>query len=132
MNLIVDTSVWSLALRRDPPANHPKVALLEELIKNGESIYLLGVIVQEILQGIRKTSNFKKVMEHLSAFPVIHLRLDDHVEAAKLWNHCASKGVLAGTIDFLIAAVAIRSHCRLLTTDEDFSRIARHSKLRVL
>jgi predicted nucleic acid-binding protein len=132
MNVLVDTSVWSLALRRTKESTHPKVELLRELLQTEQPIYLLGVILQEILQGIRKQSDFRKLIVSLEPFPLIHLKKEDYIEAAKLRNHCASKGIQAGTIDFLIASTAIRYGCGLLTADEDFARISNIAPLRLL
>ena len=132
MNVIVDTSVWSLALRRTPSEQIPPAQKLTRLIQKGESIFLLGVILQELLQGLRSRKDFNHLLDKLTAFPVIEPRRVDYVEAARLRNQCAAKGIQAGTIDFQIAAICIQYGCLLLTTDRDFDAIARHSALKLL
>lgn len=132
MNVIVDTSVWSLALRRTPSDQTLPVQKLTQFIQKGESIFLLGVILQEILQGLRSQKEMQSLLELLSAFPIIEPRRADYVAAAKLRNHCAVKGIQAGTIDFLIAAICIQYQCGLLTTDQDFTFIAQHSALKLI
>lgn len=124
MKIIVDTSVWSLALRRPAPAGHPKVQKLEELIQIGEGITLLGIIVTELLQGVRDKGRFQELKGALEPFPLIEPFRDDYLYAAELANQCLAKGIQASTIDFLIAAAAIRHEASLMTTDQDFGHIA--------
>jgi predicted nucleic acid-binding protein len=133
LNILVDTCVWSLALRRDARGGaHPAVFKLRSLIEAGQPIVILGIILQEILQGVRSQAQYERLRAALASFPLIEPRRADYEEAAALRNACRSRGVQAGTIDFLVAAAAIRHNCALLTTDQDFSRISRHSSLRLV
>lgn len=132
MSVIVDTSVWSLGLRRTDHPSSLSVQKLTRLIQEGESIFLLGIILQEVLQGLRSQKDFSRLLDKLSVYPLIEPRREDYIEAARLRNQCSAKGVQAGTVDFLIAAMCIQYQCLLLTTDKDFSAIARHSTLRLL
>lgn len=131
MKYIVDTSVWSLALRRNNKRKSPVVEGLQQLLEGGTPIFMLGIIYQEILQGIRHEDQFKKIRDDLRILPTIDLSKDDHEEAARLFNVCRSHGVQASTIDCLIAVAAIRNDCILLTTDRDFEHIAKHSPLKI-
>jgi predicted nucleic acid-binding protein len=132
MSIIVDTSVWSLALRRGNPSSNGQVQKLAAAIKQGQCIELPGVILQEVLQGIKNASDFEKVKAHLEAFSLLELNREDYVAAAQLMNHCRSNGIQASTIDFQIAASCIRHDCQLLTSDNDFQHIARFSSLQLL
>ncbi|MBN4054798.1 PIN domain-containing protein [Nitrospira defluvii] len=132
MNVIVDTSVWSLAFRRKSYFPTPPVQELTRLIQEEEPIFLIGVILQELLQGIRSQEHFNRLSGRLKSFPLIEPRRKDYIEAARLRNQCGKKGVQAGTIDFLIAAICIQYHCYLLTTDRDFGLIAEESTLKLL
>ncbi len=132
MNVIVDTSVWSLALRRKSGQITPPVEKLIDLIQKEENIFLLGVILQELLQGIKFLKDFSHLIEKLSPFPLIEPNRKDYIDAARLRNHCSSKGTQAGTVDFLIASICIRYNCCLLTTDQDFKSIAGCSTLKLL
>ncbi|MFH0800211.1 MAG: PIN domain-containing protein [Pseudomonadota bacterium] len=132
MNYIVDTSVWSQALRREHHRETEEVRKLAILLSEGERIFLPGIILQEILQGVQRSEQFKQIREALSCFPVPETGRDDYVFAAELFNHCRSKGVQAATVDFMIASLAIRHKCLLLTSDKDFVHIARHSDLKLL
>ena len=132
MSILVDTSVWSLALRRsDGGARHPTVSTLRSLIEQGEEIHLTGAILQEVLQGVRDRSQCARLRSALKPFPLIELGRADYETAAELSNHCRSRGVQAETIDFLITAAAVRHRCTLLTADQDFVHIARLSPLRL-
>lgn len=131
MRLLVDISVWSLALRRADGQETNEGRILRRLIAEEEDIFLLGIILQEILQGIRNKSDFLTLREYLDAFPTIELKREDYVYAASLKNTLMKKGVQASTIDALIASVAIEYDLVLFTTDQDFHHIARHTKLRL-
>jgi len=132
MSIVVDTSVLSHALRRGTPSNDPQVKKLTYLLNRGEDFSLLGVILQEILQGIRNQEDFEKVKEHLQIFPILTLDRQDYIAAAELKNKCMTHGINAGTIDFQIAAACIQHDCSLLTCDNDFTHIASCSSLQLI
>ena len=124
MKVLVDTSVWSLALRRNLPSPHPKVEKLRSWIESGEEVFLLGVIFTELLQGFREKKDFDRVHKALEPFPLLDLTRHDYRFAAEIRNLCLTKGIQTSTIDVLIAAAAIEHEIPLLTTDNDFDRIA--------
>jgi len=131
MRILVDTSIWSLALRRPSGVVNPEAALLKRIIEQGEDIYLLGIILQEVLQGIRKPNDFVALKEYFKAFPLIDLAREDYIRAAELKNHLVRKGKQGNTIDALIASAAISRHCHLFTADKHFTHIAEHSELKL-
>ena len=124
MNVLVDTSVWSLALRRNSPRGTPAEMELVELIREGR-VLMLGAIRQELLSGIRSNEQFKKLRDGLRAFSDIVLEEADYEEAASCFNRCRAKGVQGSNTDFLICAVAIGRNATVLTTDDDFEGFAR-------
>jgi predicted nucleic acid-binding protein len=132
MKILVDTSVWSLALRRQSSAVNAEAVLLRTLIEQGEDIFMLGIILQEILQGVRNPKDFNQLKEYFAAFPIIELMREDYIKAAELKNHLIRNGKQVGAIDALIASAAISCGCSLFTTDQDFTYIAMHSKLKLL
>ena len=132
MNVLVDTSVWSLALRRDAPPNVREVRVLRECLERGEFLFTTGIILQELLQGFRGPKQRERLIERLSEFPVIVPDLSNHVQAAQLQTTCRRKGIQAGTVDALLAQLAIHHELELLTTDDDFKLIARYFPLRLL
>lgn len=130
MKVLVDTSVWSAALGKGRAEGSPAVEQLRKHVLRGE-VVLLGVILQEVLQGFRAAKAFGLAASKLSAFPLLQLGRADHVDAAELRRKCASKGITASTVDCQIASAAIHHRCRLLTLDHDFEHIARVSALRL-
>lgn len=132
MTLFVDTSVWSLALRRSAtPLDYPEVKRLGEALLAGEPTLTTGLVLQELLQGIRGAKAHDDIVGRFRALPMIAPERDDHVRAAILRNECRRKGLQVGTIDALLAQLCLRHELTLLTTDTDFSRIADTAPLKV-
>lgn len=131
MTLFVDTSVWSLALRRDTPPEHPAVAVLRRALLDGETIVTTGIVIQELLQGFRGAKDQTRIIERFQALPLLNPDREMHVQAALLRNACRRKGVQLGTIDALIAQLCIGHDLALLTTDNDFVHAARFIPLRL-
>ncbi len=131
MSLFVDTSVWSLALRRDAPAAAAQVAELARALENGDPVLTTGLILQELLQGFSGPKAREQIVERFSALPVLVPDRQDHIEAAELRNRCRRQGVQIGTIDALIAQLCLRHNLVLLTCDSDFQSMARHCALRI-
>ncbi|MDE3156216.1 MAG: PIN domain-containing protein [Acidobacteriota bacterium] len=125
MKVLVDTSVWSLALRRrQRSGDDASVVELLSLVDEGR-VAMIGPIRQEILSGIRDRSVFERLRNQLSAFPDEPLETEDFERAAEHFNTCRARGVQGSNTDFLLCAVSERRDCPLLTTDEDFRRFAR-------
>jgi hypothetical protein len=124
MRLFVDTSVWSLALRRDSPPALPEVRLLTRALQSGDLVFTTGIILQELLQGFAGPRARDGILGRFSALPFLVPERADHVEASTLRNACRQRGIQVGTIDALVAALCLRYDLHLLTTDADFQRMA--------
>jgi predicted nucleic acid-binding protein len=127
-NVLVDTPVWSLALRRkaaglkaEEKAIHQQ---LIDLIQAGR-VQMMGPIRQEILTGIREQSLFTRIRDFLRSFDEPGIDLQDYEEAARMHNVCRTRGMAASPIDVLICAVAHRRSWRIFTLDRDFNHYAR-------
>ncbi|MFO1455074.1 MAG: PIN domain-containing protein [Steroidobacteraceae bacterium] len=131
MTLLVDTSVWSLAFRRDGEQRAPPVIALRAALEGGDSIFITGIILQELLQGFSGPKARKELLEKFAALPMLVPDRMDHVDAAELRNRCRRAGVQLGTVDALIAQLCIRHDLTLLTMDGDFAAAAKHSELKV-
>lgn len=131
MSLFVDTSIWSLALRRDSPAPDAQVKALVLALESGETLLTTGLVLQELLQGFAGPKSRDQLLDRFSAIPLLVPDRDDHVQAAELRNRCRRRGVQVGTIDALLAQLCIRHDLTMLTADEDFGRIAKHSTLKL-
>ena len=124
MKVLVDTSVWSLALRR--PGNHPlnpeqraTVNALGDLVRDGRAM-MIGAIRQELLSGIKTESQFELVRDSLGAFEDVLLSREIYESAAQAFNSCRANGVQGSNTDFLICAVSILHHVPIFSLDGDF------------
>jgi predicted nucleic acid-binding protein len=131
LSIFVDTSVWSLALRRDGPSSAAQVVALIRMIESGEPILTTGFVLQELLQGFSAPKAREQILERFTALPLLVPGRQDHVDAAELRNTCRRHGVQAGTIDALFAQLCIRHNLLMLTSDNDFQSIAKHCALRI-
>ena len=127
MLVLVDTPIWSLALRRgDADLNQREqrlTAALRELIQDGRA-QIVGPVRQELFSGIREESSLKRLRDQLRAFEQVPLEVADYEEAASLNNRCRARGIAGSAIDFLICAIALRRNWQIFTTDRDFPRYA--------
>jgi predicted nucleic acid-binding protein len=131
MTLLVDTSVWSLALRRDAKSNAPQVGALRGALGGAESVVTTGLILQELLQGFAGPRARRDILERFGALPLLTPDRQDYIDAADLRNRCRRAGIQLGTIDALLAQLCVRHQLTLLTTDNDFDSAAKHCALRV-
>lgn len=134
MRVLVDTTIWSLALRRRPASRNPDetkvVKAWEDLVRDSR-VVLLGLIRQEILSGIADGRQFERLRDALSPFSDEAIETDDHVRAAEHFNRCRAAGINGSPVDFLITSVAERLAVPIMTTDSDFTRFARHLPIRL-
>ena len=131
MTVLVDTSVWSLALRRDAVDRCPEVEALRVALQDGEPVVTTGLVLQELLQGFSGPRDRSRIIDRFGALPLISPDRQDHIDAAALRNLCRRSGLQVGTIDAILAQLCIRHDLTMLTTDKDFAGMAAHSALRV-
>jgi predicted nucleic acid-binding protein len=121
--ILVDTPVWSLALRRkaaDQAVQERHLTqLLYTLVDEGR-VQLLGAVRQELLSGLREESQFRRLRDYLRDFPDVPVETEDYEEAARASNQCRSAGIAASPVDMLMCAVAVRHRWDILTADRDF------------
>jgi predicted nucleic acid-binding protein len=130
--IVVDTSVLSLVFRR--PSNAADSAVRQayrKLISEGAPVGVPGIVVQELLSGVRSAKQFDELVYVLLGFEVLLAGVNHHIEAAQLVNRCRKRGIACSTPDALIAALTIAENAELFTTDDDFQRLARHESLRL-
>jgi predicted nucleic acid-binding protein len=123
VTLFVDTTVWSLALRRDTVPDIPEVSALKHALETGQSLATTGCVLQELLQGFSGPKASEAIIERFRSLPLIVPDRQDYIEAAALRNQCRRSGVQTGTIDALIAQLCVRHELTLLSTDGDFKHI---------
>lgn len=126
MKLLVDSSVWSLALRRKDaaslsPDEQKLKAELAQAIQDGR-VAMIGLIRQELLSGIKEEAQFDNLKAALDPFLDERIDTADHEYAARIYNECRNQGVEAGTVDMLICAVAMRRKWQVLSGDGGLNR----------
>jgi len=129
MKVLVDTTVWSLALRRPKDRaldgeQSRVVDALADLIRDGRAV-LLGAIRQELLCGIRSAQQFEQLRLGLAAFEDLALPGAVYESAAQAFNHCRANGVQGSNTDFLICAAAMHHGVPIFSTDADFAQYQR-------
>lgn len=130
--VLVDTSVWSLALRKKDTTESEQriIAQLSKLILDLDLV-MIGPIRQEILSGISDQKMFLTLRERLSIFEDFPITTHDYEVAAEFCNECRKHGIQGSHIDFLICAVAVNHDMSILTLDQDFLDYRTYIKLRL-
>ena len=131
MSLFVDTSVWSLALRRDVQQSAPEVSTLRDALLGADQVFTTGLVLQELLQGFAGPKARDQLVERFAALAFLVPDREDHIEAAEIRNSCRSRGVQVGTIDALLIQLSRRHDLVLLSTDKDFQSAAKHIEFRL-
>ena len=126
MSLLVDTSVWSLALRRDAELNMLEVVALRNALLGTDQVFSTGFVLQELLQGFSGPKARDSILERFTALAFIEPDRQDHIDAAEIRNTCRRHGVQIGTIDALLIQLSRRNDLELLTTDNDFRSARNH------
>ncbi len=125
MKVIVDTSVWSEALRKKSSPNQKIIKLLTEFIRDVR-VQLIGPIRQELLSGIKSEKQFEELKYYLSTFNDLLIKTEDYEKAAEFFNICRSNGIQGSNTDFLICAVANNNNLEIFTTDKDFENYQKY------
>jgi len=130
--ILVDTSVWSLALRKKEKTDQ-EMRVINQLSKiiNNLDMVIIGPIRQEILSGINDKKKYEELREKISIFEDFELHTYDYELAAELFNECRKHGIQGSHIDYLICAVAINNDMSILTLDNDFQLYKKHMKLKI-
>jgi len=128
MKILVDTSVWSLAFRREDPDE--AVTELKDIILSSMAV-MIGPVRQELLSGIRDENMYNRLKASLSAFIDLPIQTIDYETAAHFFNICRKNGVQGSHIDFLICAVASNHNLLIYTVDKDFLQYKRFLPIRL-
>lgn len=122
--VLVDTCIWSLALRRSTPKEATVAKQLTQLIDDNQ-VKIIGPIRQEMLSGYSEKSAYDRLRIKLNYFPNEPVLDIDYECAAEYSNICRAKGIQGSHIDFLICAVATRLKYTIFTTDKDFKHYSK-------
>lgn len=129
--VLVDTCIWSLALRSKAPKEAAVAEQLSQLI-NENRVRIIGPIRQELLSGYTDKNSFERLRQKITYFPNEPIFDADYESAAEYSNFCRSKGIQGSHIDSLICAVSIRAKFRIYTTDKDFQHYSKHLPISLL
>lgn len=129
MKVLVDTCIWSYALRYKDPKTEIELKL-KEIITDGRLV-IIGPVRQEILYGISKETQFKSLKELLSPFEDVPLTSNHFIKAAEFSNICMKKGIQGSSIDFLICSVAYLENIEIFTTDLDFKNYKKYLPIKL-
>lgn len=129
--IVLDTSLLSLAFRRRTHGAAEPVAVqaFRRLVAEDWPVLVPGIAYQELLSGLRTEQQFARLSELVSGFPIVLATHEHHTRAAQITNACRRAGVVASTVDALIAAMTLDLKGRLFSLDGDFSAMAPHCDL---
>jgi predicted nucleic acid-binding protein len=128
--VIVDTTVWIDFFSGRPS---PEVQLLEGFLKGGRDICICGVILAEVLQGIREDKDYKRTLSRFDSFLFLDLDRAAFIRAAQIYRALRRRGItIRKSVDCMIAAVAIQHNLPLLHNDRDFDPIEKFCGLKVV
>lgn len=133
--ILLDTSVLSaVPRRREASAGEQDLSeALHGLLGSSQRVSVPGLVVQELLSGVREEAQFQRIKRVLLAgYPVVTATLGDHLLAADVTNKCRRKGIAASAGDALIAAMALNRRATLFSADADFNHIAKAVPLKLL
>lgn len=132
MKVLVDTSVWSLALRKQAavPGDLKAGSVLSELIRDLK-VEMIGPIRQEILSGISDPVKLQNLKERISPFSDIEIITEDYERAAQFSNECKRNGIQGSHTDFLICSVSVRLNLMIFTLDANFKEYLRFLPIRL-
>lgn len=119
--VLIDTCIWSLALRAKQPREIIVSQHLKQLIEQDQA-KIIGVIRQELLSGYSDIARYEKLRKQMSWFPNETIVDEDYETAALYSNQCRKQGIQGSSIDFLICAVAVRLNLKIFTEDKDFNQ----------
>jgi hypothetical protein len=128
VNLLVDTSVWSLAFRRDNDVVAKEIQALQHALEGADQVFTTGLVLQELLQGFSGPKARSQLIERFAALGFLQPDREDHIQAAEVRNLCRRAGVQIGTIDALLIQLCLRHDLVLLSSDKDFRSAAKHVK----
>lgn len=126
--VLVDTSVW-IDFFQASESSH--ALALESLIRDNNRAMICGIILQEVLQGIRDDKSYALTKDRLSRLPYLEIDKETYVFAASLYRILRVKGITALPVDVTLAGLAIQRGIPLYTRDEHFKVIAKYSNLKL-
>ncbi len=126
--VLVDSSIWIDYLQGSGSVHNNR---LEELIKDHNRTAICGIVLQEILQGIRDDKNYRTIRKSLASIPFINTDKETYLYSSALYRSLRKNGITVPPVDVTIASVAILNKLPLFTNDGHFKKIADFSDLKL-
>jgi predicted nucleic acid-binding protein len=126
--VLIDTSVW---IDYFQTAESSHALALDSLIRDNNRAVICGIIIQEILQGIRDDKSYRMTKDRLSRLPYLEIDKETYIYASSLFRILRAKGITVSPIDVTLAGLAVQRHLLLYTRDDHFKAIAEHSDLKL-
>jgi len=128
--ILVDTTVWIDFFTGKPTT---QVDILELLISEGQDICVCGLVLTEVLQGVREEKQYKKIRTYFDDLLFLPMTQAMHIHSAEIYRSLRKKGItIRKPIDCMIASVAIAHKVQLLHNDKDFTPIEKHCGLKAV
>lgn len=130
MMVLIDTSVWIDFFSSKPS---PQANSLETLIKDEEDICICGIVLTEVLQGIKHEKEYQKTKTFFKELLYLPMNYSTYLKSAEVYRTLRKKGITIGRVlDCLIASVALENNIPILHNDKDFLQIEKHCQLKIL
>jgi len=127
--VLIDTTVWIDFFRGEAT---PQVAVLERLIAESQDLCICGIVLTEVLQGIRDDGRYRQIKTHFDNLIFLPMTRMTFVKSAEMYRSLRKKGItVRKPVDCMIAAVAIAHEAQLLHNDRDFNPLQKHFSLKV-
>lgn len=126
--VLVDTSIW-IDFFQNNDSIHAQT--LDGLIRDNNRAVICGVVLQEILQGIKDNNSYELTKERLSRLPFLDANKETYIYASSLYRTLRRKGITVPSVDTTIAAIAVLTRIPLFTKDEYFKIITRYSEMKL-
>ena len=128
VKVLIDSSVWIDFFSARPL---PHVKAMESIIEHREGICICGIILAEVLQGIRNDSEFSKTKDLLNTLIFLPMQYAVFLRSAEIYRKLRKKGIIVRKpVDCMIASVAIENDIPLLHNDKDFKPIEKYCGLK--
>jgi predicted nucleic acid-binding protein len=125
---LIDSSAWIHFFNQTSPRH---IAAVRRALTEDKAC-TCGVIITEVLRGVRNSKERKLLLEHFSLLEYFELEMQDYFDAAENAFELKKKGWTTKTIDLLIACIALKNDLVLIHDDRDFEFMAKHFPLKLL
>jgi predicted nucleic acid-binding protein len=126
--VLVDTTAW---IDFFSARSYPHVKALEKLIVDREDVCICGIILTEVLQGIKKDSEFRRTRDLFRSLIFLPMHYSSFLQSAEIYRKLRRKGItIRKSVDCMIATIAIENEIPLLHNDKDFLTIEKNFSLK--